>query len=134
MNHHLISRTNSSLSKQQGLTLIEVMVALAIFAVAALSIVNMAGEHLRSLSYLEQKNIGLWIANNHLTQLNLDNKLPALGSKKGKLDYAGVEWHWQQQVVKTPDPLFRAVTIRILNEEKSDYALAQLTTYMVAKK
>jgi len=118
---------------QKGMTLIEVMVALAIFAVAALSIVNMAGEHIRSLSYLEQKNIGLWIANNHLTQVNLNNKFPALGTKNGKLEYAGITWFWQQKVLKTADPKFRSINIRILTEEKSEYAVAELTTYMVDK-
>jgi len=118
---------------QKGMTLIEVMVALAIFAVAALSIVNMAGEHIRSLSYLEQKNIGLWIANNHLTQVNLDNQFPALGAKNGKLEYAGITWFWQQKVLKTADPKFRSISVRILTEEKSEYAVAELTTYMVDK-
>jgi general secretion pathway protein I len=133
--HHLSALAQRSTArKQQGMTLIEVMVALAIFAVAALSIVSMTGEHIRSLSYLEQKNMGLWIANNHLTQVNLDNKFPALGTKNGKLDYAGITWFWQQKVVKTADPQFRSINIRILTEEKSDYAVAELTTYMVAKK
>jgi len=118
---------------QQGMTLIEVMVALAIFAVAALSIVNMTGEHIRSLTYLEQKNVGLWIANNHLTQINLDDKFPALGTKNGKLEYAGITWFWQQKVIKTADPKFRSVNVRILTEEKSEYAVAELTTYMVDK-
>ena len=119
------------IKKQLGMTLIEVMIALAVFAVAALSIVNMASEHIRSLSYLEQKNIALWVANNHLTQLHLDKKLPGLGTKSGKLEYAGVTWYWQQLTVKTADPKFRSVNIRILDKEKSDYALADLTTYML---
>jgi len=118
---------------QRGMTLIEVMVALAIFAVAALSIVNMTGEHIRSLTYLEQKNVGLWIANNHLTQINLDDKFPALGTKNGKLEYAGITWFWQQKVIKTADPKFRSINIRILTEDKSEYAVAELTTYMVDK-
>jgi len=118
-------------NQQKGMTLIEVMVALAIFSVAALSIVNMAGEHIRSLSYLEQKNIALWIANNHLTQLNLDDKAPSLGVKTGKVDYANTTWFWKQESIKTADPKFRSINIRILDKEKGDYALAELRTYMV---
>lgn len=124
---------NRAFKRQRGLTLIEVMAALAIFAVAALAIVNAAGEHIRSLTYLEQKNMALWVANNHLTQLSLDDKFPQLGEKKGNVEMANVTWYWQQKVVKTPDPKFRAVTIRILSEEKGEYALAELTTYMAAK-
>ena len=128
----LLGRTRrKNLKKQLGLTLIEVMIALAIFAVAALSIVNTAGEHIRSLSYLEQKNIALWIANNHLTQLHLEKKLPELGTKTGKLEYAGDTWYWKQLTIKTLDPKFRSVSINILDQEKSDYSLAQLTTYML---
>lgn len=121
------------LKRQCGLTLIEVMAALAIFAVAALAIVSATGEHIRSLTYLEQKNMALWVANNHLTQLTLDNKFPQLGDKKGNVELANVTWYWQQKVVKTTDPKFRSITIRILSEEKGDYALAELTTYMASK-
>lgn len=131
MNTFLNNSRINGIKKQMGMTLIEVMIALAIFAVAALSIVNTAGEHIRSLSYLEQKNIALWVANNHLTQLHLDKKLPALGTKTGKLEYAGTTWYWKQLTVKTLDPKFRSVSIDILNEEKSEYSLAQLTTYML---
>lgn len=116
------------------MTLIEVMVALAIFSVAALSMVNMAGEHIRSLSYLEQKNVALWIANNHLTQLSLDDEAPPLGVKTGKVEYADATWFWKQQAIKTADPKFRSINIRILDKEKSDYALADLTTYMVVNR
>lgn len=121
------------LKRQCGLTLIEVMAALAIFAVAALAIVSATGEHIRSLTYLEQKNMALWVANNHLTQLTLDDKFPQLGDKKGNVELANVTWYWQQKVVKTADPKFRSITIRILSEEKADYALAELTTYMASK-
>jgi len=121
-------------NQQKGMTLIEVMVALAIFSVAALSIVNMAGEHIRSLSFLEQKNISLWIANNHLAQLSLEDTAPQLGVKTGKVEYANTTWFWKQESIKTADPTFRSINIRILDKEKSDYALAELTTYMVVKK
>lgn len=130
--NNTLSRSQFHAFKQQiGMTLIEVMIALAIFAVAALSIVNMASEHIRSLSYLEQKNIALWIANNHLTQLHLDKKLPSLGDKVGKLEYAGTTWYWKQLTVKTLDPKFRSINIKVLDKEKSDYSLAELTTYML---
>ena len=125
---------NGPLNKQCGMTLIEVMVALAVFALAALAAVNVATEHMRSLSYIEQKTLALWVANNHLTQLHLDNKLPKLGDSSGKVEYAGQTWYWQQSGLKTPDPDFRAVRIRVLASEGSDSALAELTSYMVAKK
>ncbi|NRA83394.1 MAG: type II secretion system minor pseudopilin GspI [Gammaproteobacteria bacterium] len=126
--------TNQALKQQLGMTLIEVMVALAVFSLAALAAVNVATEHMRSLSYIEQKTQALWIANNHLTQLHLDQKLPKLGDTKGEVEFAGQTWYWQQEGLKTPDPDFRLVRIRILASEGSESALAELTSYMVAKK
>ena len=120
-------------TRQGGMTLIEVMVALAVFAIASLSVVNVTTEHIRTLTYIEQKNIAQWIANNHLTQLQLEKKFPGLGSKQGKLEYGVGTWYWQQQVKKTEDPKFRSVTIRILTKEGSDNSLAELTTFVVRK-
>jgi general secretion pathway protein I len=124
----------SNVKKNRGMTLIEVMVALAVFSLAALAAVNVATEHMRSLSYIEQKTLALWVANNHLTQLQLDKKLPKLGDTKGRVEFAGQTWHWRQSGLKTPDPDFRMVRIRILSSADSTSALAELTSYMVAKK
>lgn len=115
------------------MTLIEVMVALAVFSLAALSIVNVATEHMRSVAYLEQKTIALWIANNHLSEIELKGQLPGYGVKKGKLEYAGKTWYWQQHTTKTADDDFRAINIRILARETSESALADLSSYMVKK-
>jgi len=124
---------NNQYRKQWGMTLIEVMVALAVFALAAVSVVTVATEHLRSIAYLEQKSIATWIANNHLTELELNRKLPGFGNKTGKLEYAGTTWYWQQQTKKTLDQDFRSITIRIFNQQQSEHALAELTSYMVRK-
>ncbi len=118
---------------ESGMTLIEVMVALAVFALAALSVVTVASEHLRSIAYLEQKNIAIWVANNHLSEVELMGELPGYGIKKGKVEYAGSTWYWEQNTVKTADPDFRSINIRIFNSEKSQDALADLSSYMVKK-
>ncbi|NRA54822.1 MAG: type II secretion system minor pseudopilin GspI [Gammaproteobacteria bacterium] len=121
------------LSLVRGMTLIEVMVALAVFSLAALAAVNVATEHMRSLSYIEQKTLALWVANNQLTQLQLDQKLPKLGDSKGEVEFAGNTWYWRQSGIKTPDPDFRMVRVSIFSSVDSKSSLAELTSYMVAK-
>jgi len=129
-----MNKQMAGLKRTCGMTLIEVMVALAVFSLAALAAVNVATEHMRSLSYIEQKTLALWVANNHLTQLELDKKMPKLGESKGSVKFAGQTWYWRQSGLKTPDPDFRMVKIRILGNKDSKSALAELTSYMVAKK
>lgn len=128
------SSASAGLKKELGMTLIEVMVALAVFALAALAAVNVATEHMRSISYIEQKTLALWVANNRMTQLQLEAAMPKLGTSTGSIDFAGQQWHWQQTGLKTADPDFRAIRIRILAAQDSESALAELTSYMVAKK
>jgi len=118
---------------QRGMTLIEVMVALAVFSLAALSVVTVASEHLRSIDYLEQKTLAMWVANNQLTELELVGKLPGYGIKKGKVEYAGSTWFWQRETLKTADDSFRSINIRVFNREDAEDALADLSSYMVRK-
>ncbi|MFM5136527.1 prepilin-type N-terminal cleavage/methylation domain-containing protein, partial [Aeromonas rivipollensis] len=42
-------------ARARGMTLLEVMVALAVFAIAGLAVMKTASEHLSGLNYLEQK-------------------------------------------------------------------------------
>lgn len=121
---------NRTMAKCRGMTLIEVMLALAVFALAAVTAVKVAAEHSRSLALLEQKTLALWVANNRLVELKLSGEFPPLSVKRGKVEMAGTTWHWTQEGIKTTEADFRAVRIAVTEKADDDYKLAELQTYV----
>ncbi|MEC7643941.1 type II secretion system minor pseudopilin GspI [Idiomarina sp.] len=113
----------------RGFTLIEVMVAIAIFAMAALAAVSAASGHLNSLSTIQQRTFAQYVAANRLTDLNLANTWPIKDNQRGSERQGGVEWQWRQQVVETVTPNVVAVTIEVTQGEQ-DYQWARLTQYI----
>lgn len=97
--------------RARGFTLIEVLVALAIFAVVAASVLTASARSLQIASRLEDKTLAMWIADNQLTELQLRETPPGNGRDKGELDYAGRRWEWQSEVAGTSDPALRRVTL-----------------------
>ena len=87
----------------KGFTLIEVMVALAIIAIALSSLIKASGNHTNSASYLKSKTLAHYVAMNEITQLQIDKAWPDLGSIKKSSEMAGVEWYWTREVKKTGD-------------------------------
>ncbi|KXS36419.1 MAG: Type II secretory pathway, pseudopilin PulG-like protein [Idiomarina sp. T82-3] len=113
----------------RGFTLIEVMVAIAIFAMAALAAVSAASGHLNSLSTIQQRTFAQYVAANRLTELNLTTTWPLKDNQRGSERQGGVEWQWRQQVVETVTPNVVAVTIEVTQGEQ-DYQWARLTQYV----
>lgn len=95
----------------RAFTLIEVLVALAIFAVVAASVLTASARSLQIASRLEDKTLAMWIADNRLTELQLRETPPSTGKDKGELDYGGRRWEWQSEVEGTSDPALRRVTL-----------------------
>lgn len=114
----------------QGFTLIEVMLAMAIFAIAGVALLNTANTNFKNLSYLETKMVANWIAANQLVSANLDNTWPPKSNEKGTVDMAGREWFWLQKVIKTTDKDMRAIVIEIRTAEDQELALTSLMTYV----
>ncbi|MFC5695110.1 type II secretion system minor pseudopilin GspI [Pseudomonas sp. GCM10022186] len=98
----------------RGFTLIEVLVALAIFAVVAASVLTASARSLQIASRLEDKTLAMWIADNRLTDLQLRETPPGNGRDQGELDYGGRRWEWQSQVEGTSDPALRRVTLWVV--------------------
>ncbi|MGY5451711.1 type II secretion system minor pseudopilin GspI [Agarivorans sp. MS3-6] len=115
---------------QAGMTLLEVMVALAVLAIAGTAVMKSASENLRSLSYLEDKSFALWIADNQMAELKLSNTWPGTSSKKGTTRFADNDWHWRSQGVATADSNFIAVTISVYRNAEEKTALAEVTSYV----
>ncbi|MEQ3638821.1 MAG: type II secretion system minor pseudopilin GspI [Alteromonas sp.] len=124
--------TNSHKDKQQGLTLLEVMVALLIFALTGTAILKAAGDHLSSVGQIESVTFANWVASNRLNQLQLETTWPPKNNLKGSMEMADRTWFWQQQVTKTNDGDLRAVTISV-GEDKNYVSTVTSVTTFVAK-
>ncbi len=115
---------------QKGFTLIEVMLAMAVFSIAGIAILGTADTNARNLGYLESKIIANWVASNQLVEATLDSSWPPKNNKKGKVELAGQEWLWQQKVIKTTDKDLRAIVMEVRLDEKNPAALTSLMTYI----
>ena len=123
-------RTNFS-SSHSGFTLIEVLVALTIVAISLGAIISSSGTQASQASYLKQKTIAHWVALNEITQLQIDNTWPDLGSDDGSTNMANNEWFWVRTVKKTEDENSRQVVFEIYSDKALDYNLTSLTAYLI---
>ncbi|MBS7662984.1 type II secretion system minor pseudopilin GspI [Pseudomonas lalucatii] len=97
--------------RSAGFTLLEVLVALAIFALVAASVLSASSRSLQTASRLEDKTLAMWIADNRLTELQLADEPVADGRDAGELQFAGRRWQWQSEVRPTSEPSMRRVTL-----------------------
>ncbi|HEX5842512.1 MAG TPA: type II secretion system minor pseudopilin GspI, partial [Pseudomonas sp.] len=70
-----------------GFTLLEVLVALAIFALVAASVLTATARSLQTASRLEEKTLAMWIADNQLAELQLSKTPAADGRDQGELEF-----------------------------------------------
>lgn len=109
------------LVRQSGLTLLEVMVALFIFAVTGTAIMKAASEHLNGVGQIEEVAVATWVANNRLNDILMERTWPLKNNQKGQQDMAGRTWYWTQVVKATNDSDFKAVEISVsLKESRAD--------------
>ncbi|WP_235607600.1 type II secretion system minor pseudopilin GspI [Salinivibrio kushneri] len=124
----MLVRANS----QQGMTLLEVLVAVAIFAVAALSVMKATGQHTRSLSRLEQKTLAAMVADNQLAEVVLSAKVPDKATQ-GTTEMAGQQWQWQLAPVATETGQLRAVDMSVAAAAETDNPLVTVRTYVATR-
>jgi general secretion pathway protein I len=96
-------RTPLKRPAQHGFTLIEMMVALAIFSLAALALIRLEGATLSSTAVLADRAIGQIVVRNLAVQLLTDPLPPAFGTANGMVVNAGRTWRWTRDVKRTED-------------------------------
>ncbi len=113
----------------RGFTLIEVMIALSIFAVMAAAISRTASQNADTVLYLEEKTLASFVAENRLNKIKLAG-FPAATQTKDDTEMASREWHITTLVEETPLPNFRRIEVRVAKMSDKDQPLVSLTGFM----
>ena len=93
----------------RGFTLIEVMVALAIVAIALAAGSRAASSVVDTSQRLSDVVLAQWCADNELTELRLIDQLPAVGKTAFDCTQLGRSFKGSINVQPTPNPSFRRV-------------------------
>jgi general secretion pathway protein I len=123
----------SQLSRQTGLTLLEVMVALLIFAVTGSAILKAAGDHLSGVVIIQDMTFATWVANNRLTELQLSKTWPPKNNEKGSEEMADRMWYWSQRVEKTVDDDLLLVEVTVSDNEQRNGSVTSVTSYLAKR-
>ncbi len=114
----------------RGFTLVEILVALALVAVALAAGMRALAQAADGAGTLKARTLALWVAQNQLAEAQLADPWPALGNRSGGANQAGAHFDWRTTVSTTPNPAFRKIEIVVTEPQVSDYALARLVGYV----
>lgn len=115
---------------RRGFTLIEILVALTIAAVALAAGMRALSQAADGAGTLKARTLALWVAQNRLAEIQIAPGANTRGDTQGEAMQAGLSFVWRVHVSATPNPAFRRVDIVVAEPAMPDYALAQLTGYV----
>ena len=102
------------MNRRAGFTLLEVLVALAVLAIALGAIIRAATQSITTATVLREETFAGLVAINQINQLLLDAKpWPDDGRRTGQVELAGRGWRWEARFTKTADPDLRQVAMTV---------------------
>ena len=117
--------------RHSGFTLIEVLVALVIFAIGVMAALRALGVAAGGVDDLRQRLVAGWVAQNRLVEMRVAGKFPAIGANESETTMAGRQLFWREDIRATPNPLFRRVDVKVYAVKGDSHALAQLSGFAV---
>ena len=116
--------------KSRGFTLLEVLIALAVLAVALAAALRATAVSTDAAHSVKQKMLAEWCAENRMAEQVARRAWLAPGEQSVELQQADMTFTSVETVTATPNAAFRRIAIKVYAGDKRDYALAQLVGYL----
>jgi len=120
-----------------GFTLVEVLVALAIVAIALMAALRAAAQSTGNVGELRARLFAGWVAENRLAEHRARGDWLPLGIQRGKEREGGLEFAWREEVIATPNAAFRRIDVFVSaapgdsNTSSTSSTLAHFTGFVV---
>jgi general secretion pathway protein I len=96
-----------------GFTLIEVLIALTIAAVALIAALRATATLTQGAQDLRMRSYALWSAENRLATIRMSSEWPEVGRRRFDCPQGGVALRCEEEVFATPNIFFRRVEVSV---------------------
>lgn len=111
--------------EEAGFTLIEMLVALSIFSLAAVALLRLGGTTAISAATIEEHALAQIVARSIAAETLSDPTPPAFGEAGGEVVNAGRRWRWSRVTARSPESRIQQIEIRV----DGTRAAARLTVF-----
>lgn len=98
---------------RSGFSLLEVLVALAVLALAMSALIRTAALQGEGLNDARQRSYAQWVAANVIAQARLSGAVPVEGTSSGEMRMGEVQWRWRMMVLPTPVAGIRRLEVSV---------------------
>lgn len=115
---------------ESGLTLIEVLIALAILSIALTAVIKSASQNIRTTLYLQNRTIATWVATDVMNSIRAGVIKPQ-NDLTEEDQTLGQHWQWKATVNPTPNPRIKKIIVDVYQQPENN-KLAHLESYLYA--